>query len=193
MKALTEEIPRMLFSSDEVDGVIIHGIMDTGFIEMLHPAMQRFVKLDKKDLIKMVSIRMDELVSMPGRFGKPLLISSFFGKEDHCMQTFHEHLSRRSTPGKTPGPWGVPARLRIGPGLGFTGRRTVPPRVRPDRHTVFMQAASRIQRQEALRAYGVPTAREALAVGLDRQSGLPRRSATPCAQDCSPAVTPRPC
>jgi len=193
MKALSEEIPRMLFSSDEVDGVIIHGIMDTGFIEMLHPAMQRFVTLDKKDLIKMVSISMDELVSMPGRFGKPLLISSFFGKEDHCMQTFHEHhVPTFDAPEKAARAMGAfLTRLRIGTRPeGSPVARGVPPEG-ADRIVTQSSAGGfdEFSAKNLLKAYGMPTAREALAVGLDEAKRAAQEIGYPVVlKICSPAV-----
>jgi acetyltransferase len=89
MKALSVEIPRLLFESDEVDGLIIHGIMDTGFFELIYPAISNFMDVSKEDLFGAMKIDLDELVSMPERYGKPLLISSFFGNEDNCINTFH--------------------------------------------------------------------------------------------------------
>jgi acetate---CoA ligase (ADP-forming) len=89
MKALSVDIPRVLFESDEVDGIIIHGLMDTGFFELLYPAISNFVDVSKEDLIGAMKIDLDELVSMPERYGKPLLISSFFGNEDNCINTLH--------------------------------------------------------------------------------------------------------
>ena len=37
----------------------------------------------------MLNVRLDDLVAMPAKHGKPLLISSFFGREDHALCTFH--------------------------------------------------------------------------------------------------------
>ncbi|HOM29916.1 MAG TPA: acetate--CoA ligase family protein [Deltaproteobacteria bacterium] len=90
MKVLSEEIPSILFESEEVDGVIIHGIMDTGFLDLLYPAVSRFMNETKEQLFEAMSIGLDRLVAMPSTHGKPLLISSFFGLEDHCVRTFHE-------------------------------------------------------------------------------------------------------
>jgi acetate---CoA ligase (ADP-forming) len=89
MKALSVDIPRLLFESDEVDGIIIHGLMDTGFFELLYPAISNFINVSKEDLVGVMKINLDELVSMPERYGKPLIISSFFGNEDHCINTLH--------------------------------------------------------------------------------------------------------
>ncbi len=34
---------------------------------------------------------LDTLLKMPEKFGKPLMISSFFDRSDHCIRVFHEH------------------------------------------------------------------------------------------------------
>ncbi len=90
MKGLTEEIPRLLFASDEVDGIIIHGIMDTGFMELLYPAVSTFMDITKEQLVSFAKTSIDPLAEMPCTYGKPLLISSFFdSKLDNCVRSFH--------------------------------------------------------------------------------------------------------
>jgi acetyltransferase len=108
MKAITEEIPRMLFESDEVDGIIIHGIMDTGFMELLHPGVTRFVNVPKEELLSMAKVTLDPLMEMPNRYAKPLLISSFSARmrttaSRHSMQALPP---RSMHPRKQPKPWG---------------------------------------------------------------------------------------
>lgn len=91
MKDLIERIPEELFSSDEIDGVIIHGIVDTAFMELLYPYLKDYIGAPLEDFLKYMEVSLDALLEMPGKYGKPLLISSFFGKEDHSMRVFHEN------------------------------------------------------------------------------------------------------
>ncbi|HPI91920.1 MAG TPA: acetate--CoA ligase family protein [Deltaproteobacteria bacterium] len=193
MKALTEEIPRVLFSSDEVDGVIIHGIMDTAFMELLHPVLEKFAKITKEDLIKMASISMDALVSMPERFGKPLLISSFFGKEDHCIQTFHErHIPTFDAPEKAGRAMGALFRH-----LQFRSRpmeKAEDPGSPPAEALRIVEHASQIGFDEfsakrLLKVYGIPTPREALSHTLEETLLKAREIGYPVVlKACSPTV-----
>jgi acyl-CoA synthetase (NDP forming) len=89
MTQLTETLPRILMSADEIDGLLIHGIMDTGWAELAFPVFQKFFGGDLETFRRMLNVRLDDLVAMPAKHGKPLLISSFFGREDHALCTFH--------------------------------------------------------------------------------------------------------
>lgn len=193
MKTLTRDIPRILFSSDEVDGVIIHGIMDTGFMEVLHPAMEKFVSIPREDLMKMMSIRMDELVSMPGRFGKPLLISSFFGKEDHCLQTFHEHhIPTFDAPEKAARAMGAFLKhlhVRSRPVETPDGGQAAPEGADLIVEQALREGFDEFRAKELLRAYGIPTARESLARSLDEVLEVAGKIGYPVVlKACSPTV-----
>ncbi|MBT8489587.1 MAG: CoA-binding protein, partial [Deltaproteobacteria bacterium] len=91
MDALSEKIPRELFESDEIDGIIIHGIMDTAFMGLLYPYLKEYINVNEEDFLKNAEISLDALLQMPGDYKKPLMISSFFGREDHCIRVFHEN------------------------------------------------------------------------------------------------------
>ncbi len=91
METLTEKIPEILFQAEDLDGVIIHGIMDTGFVDLLYDSIKEFIDVSREDFLKVSEANLDKLVNMPSKYGKPLLISSFFGREDHCIRVFHDH------------------------------------------------------------------------------------------------------
>lgn len=193
MKALTEEIPRILFSSEEVDGIVVHGIMDTGFMEMLHPAVRQFVDISREDLIKMVSITMDELVSMPGSYGKPLLISSFFGKEDHCIQTFHEHsIPTFDSPEKAARAMGAMLRhlrIRQRPADAAPVNGSVPGDALRIMDSAVGSGFDEFLAKELLRAYGIRTSREILAHDLSQVCSAARTIGYPVVlKTCSAAI-----
>ena len=89
MTQLAETLPQLLMAADEIDGLLIHGIMDTGWAEMVFPVFEKFFGASLEDFRKMLTVRLEALVAMPAAFGKPLLISSFFGREDQALRTFH--------------------------------------------------------------------------------------------------------
>ncbi|MGD0821447.1 MAG: acetate--CoA ligase family protein [Desulfomonilia bacterium] len=194
MKALTEEIPRLLFESDEVDGIIIHGIVDTAFMELLYPAVSRFVNVSKEKVIGMRKLSMDELVAMPERYGKPLLISSFFGREDNCIQTFHtKGIPTFDAPEKA-----ARAMSAFYTYLLFRNRPIERPPVNdtaPDEALRLMQQSVETGIDEflakgILRAYGVPTAKEALAYNLDEVKANAEKNGYPVVlKVCSSKIT----
>lgn len=91
MTQIAETLPRILMEADEVDGLLIHGIMDTGWAEMAFPVFEKFFGATLADIRKMLNVDVDTLVKLPAATGKPLLICSFFGREDHALCTFHDH------------------------------------------------------------------------------------------------------
>ncbi|MEN6448566.1 MAG: acetate--CoA ligase family protein [Syntrophaceae bacterium] len=170
MKAITEQIPQILFESDEVDGVIIHGIMDTGFMELLYPGMSRFVDIPKEKLLSMMKVPLDPLVEMPHRYGKPLLISTFFGNEDNCIRTFQEKgVPTLDAPEKTGRAMGAFSRH-----LTYRQRpeHQVPPDAEIPRDAgsiledIGPAGLDEFQAKRILRAYGIPTPNESLAYDL---------------------------
>lgn len=91
MSALSYKIPKIIFSSDEIDGVIIYGIMDTGFFSEIYPMVSKVVGVPEKELAKLPNADLSRLIEMPFKYGKPLIVSSFFDKEDHCVGEFRKN------------------------------------------------------------------------------------------------------
>ncbi|HDP26223.1 MAG TPA: CoA-binding protein [Deltaproteobacteria bacterium] len=194
MSALTEHIPRTLFESDEIDGVIAYGIMDTGFIDMLYPFMKDFVKLEKEDLIKMFELSLDPLLDMPRAFEKPLLISSFFGKEDHCIRLFHQHgIPTFDSPEKAARAMAALyqyslIRDRVLPQKKRPG--TVPSAARTIMEDNPGPVIDEFHSKKLLAAYGMPTTREYLATSRDEVLAAARSIGFPVAvKGCSPNIT----
>jgi len=171
MKALSVDIPRLLFESDEVDGIIIHGLMDTGFFELLYPAISNFVDVDKKDLMEIMKIDLAPLISMPGHYGKPLLISSFFGDEDNCIHTLHKSgIPTYDSPEKAARAMGALYQYNR---ITRKKRQVEPPILEiPEEAARLIESAPQTGLDEfaakkILRACGIPAPREALADNLD--------------------------
>ena len=193
METLTETIPRILFSSGEVDAVIIHGIMDTGFMDLLLPAIQKFVPVSREDLAKTMMIGLEPLVDMPFRYGKPLLISSFFGTEDHCIQTFHEHrIPCFDSPEKAARAMGAflrHLRFRQRPPANLDGAGTPPPEAVRIVERARKAGFDEFSAKALLRAYGIPTAREARAATLEEAKACASTIGYPVVlKACSPDI-----
>ncbi len=85
-----DKIPEILFASDEVDGVLIHGMMDTGFAAEMHTVASHVFTISREDFLKPMEFDLAPLLALPTRYGKPLVASNFL-REDHAAQTFRDH------------------------------------------------------------------------------------------------------
>jgi len=171
MKGLTEDLPRILFQSEEIDGILIHGIMDTGFMELLYPGVSRFIEISKEKMISMAKISLDTLAGMPHAFGKPLMVSSFFDSSiDNCVNLFHRHqIPVFDSPEKAARAMGA---LNAYAGLVRKGEavRKDPGKSSESAVKVFEsfgRKADEFQAKAFLKTCGITTTREMTAEGLE--------------------------
>ncbi len=90
METIARTLPEILLKSDEIDGLLIHGIMDTGFAELLYPVFKKAFDLSFEDFCGFFTADLSRLVDMPAKFDKPILVSSFMGTEDKALRTFRD-------------------------------------------------------------------------------------------------------
>lgn len=195
MEALTVKIPEILFSADEIDGVIIHGIMDTGFMDLLYPSVSKHMPVSREKFLKYGEANLDELIRMPQTYGKPLMISSFFDEFDHCIRVFHEnrvptfdspekaaramaafyrHCLIRNRPVEEPAPQ--------------TGR-AFPVKAQDIVSAHNPKGMDEYAAKQLLRAYGIPTAEEFLAGSHEEALDAARRLGYPVAvKACSSTI-----
>ncbi len=91
MELLADKLPEILLSSEEIDGLLVHGIMDTGFIKMLIPLFDEVFDGPPDRIEKRFTADLTKFIKMPGKFKKPVIASSFLGREDHAICEFHEN------------------------------------------------------------------------------------------------------
>jgi len=186
MDALTEKIPEILFASDEIDGIIIHGIMDTGFIGLLYPYLKNYLDMTQEDFNKMSEISMEPLLKMPGTYDKPLLISSFFGREDHCIRVFHENgIPTFDSPEKTAKAMAALYRHHLITQRSSNDHEYMKRPIVSEAQSILSQARSRTideyNAKKLLSLYGVQTTAESLARTLDQALDLARAIGYPVA------------
>jgi acyl-CoA synthetase (NDP forming) len=171
MDALTEKIPQILFDADDIDGVVIHGIMDTGFFNDVYPIFGKFLDVSEEDFLKMWETNLDKLVEMPFSHGKPLVMSSFFGREDHAVRVFHEKgIPVLDAPEKAARAMAALHKhylIRKRPPFQSPQDVAIPDDARRIMERWGGRALDEYRAKKVLGAYGIPTTRETLVDRLE--------------------------
>ena len=81
-EGFARRLPELLFASDEIDAVLIHGLMDTGFVKGLLAVMARFFPVDGDAVMRSLRLDTSVLVELPQATGKPLVGSTFVWDDD---------------------------------------------------------------------------------------------------------------
>ena len=102
---LSVKIPDLVMSSGEVDGLIIHGMMRTGFIKAGYEHFKIFMKdTPVEKLLDNLEDISSKFVAIPFKYGKPLAISSFYDRDDDCTAAYEDHgIPVFDSPEKTAG------------------------------------------------------------------------------------------
>jgi len=192
MEAMTDKIPRVLFGAEEINGVIIHGIMDTGWMDMMFSAIKTMINLSREEFLELRKADLDDLIRMPLTYKKPLVVSSFFGEEDHAIRTFNENgIPTFDSPEKA----GRAMAALYEHFLIRNRPHDKPKNVPMPKHVksivdgVDTQAFDEYTAKRILRAYGIPTTDEALVDTLDDALDYARSIGYPVVlKVCSPHI-----
>ena len=90
MTLMAQTLPEALLSSNEVDALLIHGIMDTGWADLAYPVFKDIFKISREDFRKSINANVEDLLEMPSRFQKPVIMSSFFGRKDRAARRLQD-------------------------------------------------------------------------------------------------------
>lgn len=95
MDLLSTGLPERILESGEVDALIIHGAMGTGFMREIYPHIRELIGNPGPDEF-LAPFRKDlaTTTDLPAKYGIPVVISSFFGSEDNYTQAYRD----RGTP-----------------------------------------------------------------------------------------------
>jgi len=86
------EIPRRILESGEVDGLIVHGIMGSSFRDVVAGQLTGMVDIPVEAMAEAEEKRLEALVDMPGRYGKPVVCSCFMDRnQDNCTRFLQDH------------------------------------------------------------------------------------------------------
>ena len=89
---LSTKLPQIVMESGEVDGIVMHGLMSTGFMKAVFPHIKTLLGFEDEEQFLAQFIRdLTGPVALPGRHQVPLVVSSFFGREDIHTATYQDH------------------------------------------------------------------------------------------------------
>ncbi|MFY9113920.1 MAG: acetate--CoA ligase family protein [Dethiobacteria bacterium] len=188
--ALGQKIPELIIKSNEVDGIIIHGVMGNGFLREIYPHLKELMGAESlEDFIELMKITdkdVEEVVNYPKKKTVPFLISSFLDRFDDFNRGYRDQdVPVYDGPEKTA--WAMLSLMKY---MEIRNRKErKPPRipVRSDEAAAIIGAAldngqkalDEYQSKHVLAAYGVPVAPERLvfteeeAVEAARRLGFP--------------------
>ncbi len=88
---ISNTLPDLLLGSGEIDGLIVHGLMGTGFLKAIYPHVEAlFGGINPDDFIAMFKRDLTNALAIPEKHGLPMAISSFFGREDNFTDAYRE-------------------------------------------------------------------------------------------------------
>ncbi len=195
MDLMAKTLPEIMLQSGEIDGLLIHGIMDTGFADLLYPIYKDVLNVSLSDFKAYFMADLTQLVEMPRKFNTPILISTFMGEEDHCLRTFRDsHIPAFDTPENA-------ARAMAALFESSMIQKQIRDRSTDIKRIPIPEKAAEIMRQETsdtmneymakeiLRAYHLPTPPEDLADSLSSAIFIAERIGFPVAvKGCAPGI-----
>lgn len=92
MKVMTETIPALVMKSGEVDGIVLHGAMSTGFLAAVFPHLSELMPgVTLEDMIKGASKDLTDSVQVPFKNNIPMTVSSFFDRSDQYTKEYEDN------------------------------------------------------------------------------------------------------
>ncbi len=85
-------LPELIMKSGEVDGIVLHGLMGGGFLKVIFPHFTEIFRgISAEEFAGQFERDLSAAVAIPGRYNLPMVLSSFFGRDDNYTSTFQDH------------------------------------------------------------------------------------------------------
>ena len=91
MDVMTRDIPDLVMNSGEVDGIIMHGAMSTGWMTSVYPHLSDLMPgTSLEDLVQSTTRDLSESVQMPFKNNMPMAVSAFFDRVDQYTREYED-------------------------------------------------------------------------------------------------------
>ena len=91
MEKLAVTLPEMMMKSGEVDAIIMHGIMHSGFLKEVYDHTRDLLGgLGLEEFLKIARPIAEETFELPHKYNMPVLVSTFFDHEDNYTKGYQD-------------------------------------------------------------------------------------------------------
>lgn len=167
MTLMAQTLPEVILASDEVDALLIHGIMDSGWADLAYPVFKDILNISRDEFRRSINAEVADLIEMPSRFNKPIIVSTFFGRDDRAARRLQDGgIPVFDSPEKAAAAMatlGRYHRIRSQPARPITAREPLPAQASALVRDARTSGWDEYRAKEMLRACGVPTCRETIA------------------------------
>ncbi|PKN10292.1 MAG: CoA-binding protein, partial [Deltaproteobacteria bacterium HGW-Deltaproteobacteria-7] len=89
VQKLAIKIPEIMMNSGEIDAMVLHGVMMTGYLREIYPHLKEMAgNMSLEEFLKFGGPVLPETFELPRTYNIPFLISSFFDYEDCYTQGY---------------------------------------------------------------------------------------------------------
>ncbi|MFO7951526.1 MAG: acetate--CoA ligase family protein [Bacillota bacterium] len=195
---LSTTIPKLIMESGEVDALLIHGLMKTGFLKSIYPHLTDLVgNADEDEFAARFDDDKEEALKLPRKHKMPLILSSFFGREDDYTTAFQdEYYPVLDGPEKAARGMLALHRYNLARKKAAKGPGELPPQSAPATKIIRealdsgKQALDEYNAKRILAAYGVPVCEEEVANTAEEAIEIAGKLGYPVVlKGCSPELT----
>lgn len=90
-EAIGVAIPELVMQSGEIDGIVLHGAMGTGFMEEIHIHAEDLFGMPRDTFLDAFREDLRPAVTLPQKYGLPFIVSSFLDEYDDYNVAYREH------------------------------------------------------------------------------------------------------
>jgi len=91
MEKLAVILPEIVMQSGEVDAVVMHGVMMTGYLKEIYPNLKEMIgNISLEDFLNFSRPMASETFELSRKYNMPMLISSFFDHEDNYIRKYQD-------------------------------------------------------------------------------------------------------
>jgi acetyltransferase len=83
MEKLAVSLPEIMMKSGEVDAIVLHGVLHSGFMQEIYNHVVDLIGgISLEEFLKLTQPVIAKAFELPHKYKMPMLVSSFFGRED---------------------------------------------------------------------------------------------------------------